>query len=272
MLRLQDIGNSEDAGREAAPGVRAIHGTLGAGDRIGIPAGRALWILPIEGGLTLGAPGPARVGEGFLHHGGAMLGVDAGHARCIVLAFPATLLNAVASARLGDGRRLVRCACRLPVSADIRALATRAADAACPVEPAVVHRLMAALVDAIVAEGAAATLLPPLRAVSQAMAILRERLGEPVVVERLATMVGVTPQTLRKGFRLCLGATIKEYALATRLDWARARLESGRESRSVAELARVIGFTDGTYFSRSYVRRFGETPSHTRARAVRMAA
>src|SRR3546814_12428854 len=79
-------------------------------------------------------------------------------------------------------------------------------------------------------------------------------------------MVGVTADTLRKGFRACLGVTVKEYIQSVRLDWAHERLSSARECRSIAELAVAAGFNDGPNFSRSFVRRFGDPPSSSAER------
>ena len=186
-------------------------------------------------------------------------------------------LNAAASAILRDGRRLAPTARILGGGSDRRleqsierflsGLATLALQQG-PPAIAAESNFYRALGNRIVELGAADEVLPPVRIVSEAMRIVRQDHAEAFDIESLATMVGVTAGTLRKGFRTCLGMTVKEYIQNVRLDWAHERLSSSRESRSVTEIAVAAGFNDGPNFSRRFVRRFGEPPSQTRARAV----
>ncbi|EDX79522.1 transcriptional regulator, AraC family protein [Brevundimonas sp. BAL3] len=88
-------------------------------------------------------------------------------------------------------------------------------------------------------------------------------------VETLAAAVGVTRETLRKNFRAGLGVTVAGFIRSVRLDWANERLISGRETRSVADIAVAAGFRSSSTFSRAYFERFGINPSLARARAVR---
>jgi transcriptional regulator GlxA family with amidase domain len=104
------------------------------------------------------------------------------------------------------------------------------------------------------------------------MRIVGENHCRPFDTEALAAVVGVTGQTLRKGFRSCLGMSVKEYIQSVRLDWAHERLSGGCDGRPIAEIARRAGFAASPPFSRAYLKRFGEPPSQTRARAVRIAA
>lgn len=255
--------------------------------RVVVRPGHALLLMPLRGDphVAVEGEGDAAAAPVFdapallLAHGVAALRLDAPDAACLVVECARERVNAVASARLGDGRRLARGVVSLDRAPALHALLRRLmlagagavagdGDALAAVEAEFYPVLVAALLDG--SDGAAR--LQPMRAVSEAMQILRTRLDLPVDLEALATMVGVTPQTLRKGFRLCVGATVKEFAAAVRLDWARDRLAGGRETRPVAALAQQLGYASATHFSRSYVRRFGETPSQTRARTARMAA
>lgn len=254
--------------------------------RVVVRPGHALLLLPLRGDPRVAVEGEAAAAAPvfdapslLLAHGVAALRLDAVDAACLVVEFARERVNAVASARLGDGRRLSRGVVALDRAPALHALLRRLMlvgagamagddEALAAVEAEFYLLLVAALLDG----PDAAARLQPMRAVSEAMQILRTRLDLPVDLEALATMVGVTPQTLRKGFRLCVGATVKEYAAAVRLDWARERLAGGRETRPVAALAQQLGYASATHFSRSYVRRFGETPSQTRARTARMAA
>ena len=95
--------------------------------------------------------------------------------------------------------------------------------------------------------------------------------GRTIETTELAALVGVTAQTLRKGFRGTLNMSVKEYIQTVRLERARETLVSGRDSRTISEIANAVGFAGAAAFTRAYAKRFGETPSRARARAVREA-
>ncbi|UBS33760.1 AraC family transcriptional regulator [Altererythrobacter sp. N1] len=109
------------------------------------------------------------------------------------------------------------------------------------------------------------------RSVSDAMSIIQRDPARALETEQLAALVGVTAQTLRKGFRASLGLSVKEYIQSVRLERAHASLSSGRDSRTISEVANAAGFAGAPAFTRAYVKHFGETPSRTRADAVREA-
>lgn len=245
---------------------RYVAGTI----EIACPAGQALLLVPLHGEWVV--PGAVQrrcaTGDALLwsrHEPLRATGSE--RASGLLLNLDREQLNAAASAAFGDGRRLAQAAIILgggDLAAALDALARRlpyAADTICR-----------AIVGTILARCDARTVLAPVRAVSEAMQLVRDDPGGSHDIERLATRVGVTAQTLRKGFRACLGLTVAEFVATVRLDWAHGRLASGRESSSVAVLARLAGFADSSHFARGYARRFGETPSQTRMRAVQMAA
>nr|WP_218821430.1 AraC family transcriptional regulator [Sphingomonas laterariae] len=247
-----------------------------------LPGARGLLLVPFNCPAEIGledGPMTCPVETPFLYAGDKRLSVAwrAGTAALVVY-FPRERFNAAASELLDDGRRLAAAATLLPRVGEGREL-ERAADrivAMCgnafPSHGAASFAAEASfyrgLAERVAQSGCISEILPPVRAVSDAMRVVRENHAHAFEVESLAAAVGVTGQTLRKGFRACLGMTVKEYIRAVRLAWARARLESVRESRSVAELAVAAGFADGPGFSRGYLRRYGESPSQTRARAV----
>lgn len=78
----------------------------------------------------------------------------------------------------------------------------------------------------------------------------------------VAQALGVTPRYLQMAFA-DVGLTASDHIRARRLELARRRL---RPERSVTEVAYELGFGDLTYFSRTFRRRFGVTPSAWRAR------
>lgn len=137
--------------------------------------------------------------------------------------------------------------------------------------PEIEPMLCRALAARLVTRPDADTILPKMRSVSEAMRHVRADHRKSHDTASLAALVGVTAPTLRKGFKAGLGTTVTEFVQAVRLDWARERLASACESRKIAAIAVDAGFADGPTFSRAYQRRFGETPSQARIRAVHAA-
>lgn len=127
-------------------------------------------------------------------------------------------------------------------------------------------RIVAGLVDRLCLEEFT-SVFPVAASVKRAIDHLREDAGAVRSPEQLARLAGVTLPVLRRNFRECVGVTLTRFIQDTRLDWANKRLKGAHESRSIAELADAIGLTGAGVFARSYQRRFGETPSQTRARA-----
>jgi AraC-like DNA-binding protein len=190
-------------------------------------------------------------------------------------------LNAAASVVVGDARRLTSVATILAAGDGSQGLDQLA------------HRLIALIAGTTLQQGPAVlalessiyrdlavrlleqdkvdALLSPVRAVGEAMRVVRDNHARAYDTEALAAVVGVTASTLRKGFRASLGMSVKEYIQTVRVDWAHGRLSSAHDSRSIAEIARAAGFAESPPFSRAYLKRFGEPPSQTRARAVRAA-
>ncbi|WP_237831127.1 helix-turn-helix transcriptional regulator [Sandaracinobacteroides sayramensis] len=250
-----------------------------------IPRARALLLVSFNGpaGLAMGEETlTCRAETPFLCAGQERLSVAwrAGTVALIVY-LKRDDLNAAASTLLDDGRRLGAAANLLPPVDDCRQL-ERAIDrigVLCghgfPLHGAASFAAEAAFYQALAQRIAASpereAIVQPVRAVGDAMRLIRSDHCRTFDVESLAAMVGVTGGTLRKGFRACLGITVKEYIRNVRLTWARERLASVRESRSVADLAHAAGFADTAGFSRGYLRRYGESPSQTRARAVQLA-
>ncbi len=233
-------------------------------------AGEVLVLLPLCGEWTVAGDAPVRAAKGaalLWSRRAPLCAAGSVEASALLLTLHRDGLNVAASRAFGDGRRLAQTAIAIGGS-DL----TDALDRLAQGSPDVDGMILTALVDAIRARADAATILAPVRAVCEAMQLVRDDPAGAHDIERLATRVAVTPQTLRKGFRGSLGLTVAEFVAAARLDWARGRLSCGRESSPVAVIARRAGFADSSHFARGYARRFGETPSQTRMKAVRMAA
>jgi AraC-like DNA-binding protein len=198
-------------------------------------------------------------------------------ARGLVFHLPRAKLQALASAEFGEAHRLGGVTLELPGEAGepgLRTVIERFNAHIGRVEPAGASRhVEASLFDAVIAALRAAdegrVLFPVARSVQSAIDYIHAHRFEPCGPEALAAVAGVTPETLRKNFRACLGVSIGQFVQNLRLDWARERLESGQESRAIHALAMEAGFGSSSLFSRTYRQRFGEIPSQTRARAVR---
>lgn len=126
-----------------------------------------------------------------------------------------------------------------------------------------------AALDALLQCGAVDELLPPSRAVTDAMRRVRERPNGPWTVASLAACVGVTPKYLKHAFHDHLGKGVNAFIVETRLSQAHESLSTARDSRPLSLIANSLGFQNPGSFSRAYSRVFGEPPSATRARAVR---
>lgn len=108
---------------------------------------------------------------------------------------------------------------------------------------------------------------PVARSVQRAIDHVRANPHDGLSIHDLAQAAGVTAGTLRRNFRTCLGVSVTQLVQQIRLEWVRSRLESATESRSIGELSLAAGFGASGMLARAYQRRFGETPSQTRARA-----
>lgn len=95
------------------------------------------------------------------------------------------------------------------------------------------------------------------------LAVMEERIEEPVGRAALARVAGVTVRQLERLFSAHLGSTLGDHYLGLRLDRARTLLR--QTSLSVAEIAVACGFAAPGHFSRVYRVRFGRTPTGERA-------
>ncbi len=83
----------------------------------------------------------------------------------------------------------------------------------------------------------------------------------------IAGLLGVTPRYVHLLLEET-GKSFTHHVLERRLDKAAALLRDRRwNERRIAELAGEVGFTDLSYFSRAFRRRFGATPSDVRRAA-----
>ena len=93
---------------------------------------------------------------------------------------------------------------------------------------------------------------------------IESHLGEPLGIETLARVTGVSPRTLEYAFREVFDVTPIRYIKTRRLDAARRRFLTAEDPRlKVTDVALDYGFQHFSHFSRDYHAMFGEYPSQT---------
>lgn len=101
--------------------------------------------------------------------------------------------------------------------------------------------------------------------VGEVKARLLASLGQEASLETLSAGVGLSPSYLGQVFKEETGVTVGAYLSELRLNEARERLVSSRDS--VQEIGRQVGFQTPAYFIKQFKRKFGLTPLEYRRRA-----
>jgi transcriptional regulator GlxA family with amidase domain len=96
---------------------------------------------------------------------------------------------------------------------------------------------------------------------------IRAHAAQPMSLDELRTVAGVSARTLQEACLARWGQTPIELVAARRLEIARSLLSSGRET-TVTAAALHSGFSHFGRFSVVYKRAFGESPSETLARTA----
>lgn len=240
----------------------AIHLDLAGSEACELPgsAARVGLAILIDGDARFEVDGASihvAAGQAILNScRGAIRGVWPKGGRAILVALPRNAIQARASASYGGARRLARTAFIIDAGNSLAALTGEGA-------------AIEAVVAGLAAGHGIDEACPPSRSISLARRRLDADPARAWDLEDLARGVGVTPVTLQRGFRGCIGATVAGYAQAIRLGEARERLTNGRETRPLSAIAHAAGFASVTAFARAYQRMFGETPTRTRADSVR---
>jgi transcriptional regulator GlxA family with amidase domain len=97
---------------------------------------------------------------------------------------------------------------------------------------------------------------------------MRERLAEPLSVERLADQACMSPRHFARAFAAETGLTPAKAVERLRLETARERVESSAEP--IDKVAEAAGFGDSERMRRAFLRAFGQPPQALR-RAARTA-
>ena len=88
--------------------------------------------------------------------------------------------------------------------------------------------------------------------------ILAENLDAPPAISDLAQRVGVSERTLQRGFQSLFGMTVFGYLTDSRMLQADRWL---RASKSVADVANLVGYSNPGHFAAAFKRKFGITPT-----------
>ncbi|MBE9192708.1 helix-turn-helix transcriptional regulator [Gloeocapsopsis crepidinum LEGE 06123] len=88
--------------------------------------------------------------------------------------------------------------------------------------------------------------------------ILATQLENPPLLTELAFLVGVSDRTLQRGFRELFGTTVVGYLTYQRMKRAEQLLR--QQNRTVAEIARMVGYGHMGHFAAAFKRQFGMTP------------
>ena len=97
--------------------------------------------------------------------------------------------------------------------------------------------------------------------ISKAVAHIHQNLHEPITVDRLAEMVGLSSSGFYKNFKEVMHLSPLRYAKSVKLFRAQALIREGKKAN---EAGYMVGYNSPAQFSREYKRHFGFAPSDTR--------
>jgi len=106
--------------------------------------------------------------------------------------------------------------------------------------------------------------------IAQAQGLLARRYHEPVSVERLARELNVSYSSFRQAFKAQTGISPKQYQLRIRLHKAQDFLAN--TSKSVGEIADILGFDSAFHLSKQFKDSTGLAPQAWRKRLVGLRA
>jgi transcriptional regulator GlxA family with amidase domain len=98
------------------------------------------------------------------------------------------------------------------------------------------------------------------------LAWIELRLSEPIGVTEMAKITAQSESALFAAFQKHLGTTPMRWLGEQRLQRAYAMLNDPKNTMPLGDIAREVGFTDQSAFSRAFSRRFGHAPIALRRR------
>ena len=99
-------------------------------------------------------------------------------------------------------------------------------------------------------------------AILSAVQAMETHMADPLHLDHLAQIAGLSPRQLNRLFHDRLGQPAMRYYRNLRLDKARTLLRAS--ALSLTEIALATGFSGSSHFSRAYAERFGHPPSAAR--------
>lgn len=103
----------------------------------------------------------------------------------------------------------------------------------------------------------------PSRMVDNLDKYIRENCSEEISNTELGAIFGYHPFYISKVLKDKKGTTLRQYVISYRLKLAKAMLESTK--KSIAEIAEQTGFTDASYFTKTFKSAFDVSPKDYRA-------
>lgn len=88
--------------------------------------------------------------------------------------------------------------------------------------------------------------------------IILARLHDPLSLPDLAQQIGTNERYLKDHFKTMFGTTVFGFIHDVRMDRARELL--GQGDKSVAQVARLLGYKHASHFSSVFKKQFGVTP------------
>jgi AraC-like DNA-binding protein len=102
----------------------------------------------------------------------------------------------------------------------------------------------------------------PARMVEELDSYIRENCSDEISNTEIGAIFGYHPFYVSKVLKDRKGITLRQYIISYRLKLARRMLELS--DKSAAEIAEACGFTDASYFAKTFKSAFGETPKEYR--------
>lgn len=93
---------------------------------------------------------------------------------------------------------------------------------------------------------------------------IRDNIRDEISNTELGAIFGYHPFYISRVLKEKRGITLHQYVIAFRLKYAREMLEC--TDKSVAEIAEETGFTDASYFTKSFKAAYGSTPKEYRSK------
>ena len=99
--------------------------------------------------------------------------------------------------------------------------------------------------------------------VRRAVQYIRDNLGEPMTIGKIADVLQISPRSLQLGFKTELGQTPQQYLRETRLREARHLLAISSADDRIGDICESVGISHFGRFSVEYKQRYGESPNET---------